>query len=49
MGIMIPSFFLKMLPYIFTIVVLIIVTRKALANRVGAPGALGLHYDREER
>lgn len=49
MGIMIPSFFLKMLPYIFTIVVLIVVTRKALVNRIGAPGALGLHYDREER
>ncbi|MEG6523524.1 ABC transporter permease [Desulfotomaculum sp. 1211_IL3151] len=49
MGVMIPSFFLKMLPYLFTILVLIIVTRKAMANRVGAPGALGLSYDREER
>ncbi|SHE86008.1 ABC transporter permease [Desulforamulus putei] len=49
MGVMIPSFFLKMLPYIFTILVLIMVTRKAMANRVGAPGALGLPYDREER
>lgn len=49
MGIMVPSFFLKMLPYIFTILVLIIVTRKAMINRIGAPGALGLPYDREER
>ncbi|GAB6157781.1 ABC transporter permease [Desulfotomaculum varum] len=49
MGIMIPSFFLKMLPYIFTILVLVMVTRKAMANRVGTPGALGLPYDREER
>lgn len=49
MGVMIPSFFLKMLPYIFTILVLIMVTRKAMANRIGAPGALGLPYDREER
>ncbi|ABO50691.1 nucleoside ABC transporter membrane protein [Desulforamulus reducens MI-1] len=49
MGVMIPSFFLKMLPYFFTIFVLIMVTRKAMANRVGSPGALGLPYDREER
>lgn len=49
MGVMIPSFFLKMLPYLFTILVLIMVTRKAMANRIGAPGALGLPYDREER
>lgn len=49
MGIVIPSFFLKMLPYIFTILVLIVVTRKAMANRIGAPAALGLPYDREER
>lgn len=49
MGVVIPSFFLKMLPYLFTILVLIIVTRKAMANRIGAPGALGLPYDREER
>ncbi|MEW6696945.1 MAG: ABC transporter permease [Bacillota bacterium] len=49
MGVMVPSFFLKMLPYIFTILVLIMVTRKAMANRVGAPAALGLPYDREER
>lgn len=48
-GIVIPSFFLKMLPYIFTILVLIMVTRKAMANRIGSPGALGLPYDREER
>ncbi|MBZ4687710.1 MAG: ral nucleoside transport system permease protein [Clostridia bacterium] len=49
MGIMIPSFFLKMLPYIFTIVVLILATRETHKKRVGAPGSLTLPYDREER
>lgn len=49
LGIMIPSYFLKMLPYIFTIIVLIIVTRETHKKRVGEPGALTLPYDREER
>lgn len=49
MGIMIPSFFLKMLPYIFTVIVLIIATRESHKRRVGAPGALALPYHREER
>lgn len=48
MGIMIQPFFLKMLPYIFTILVLVMVTRKAAGVRIGAPRALGLD-DREER
>lgn len=45
----IPSFFLKMMPYILTVVVLIIATRQTLVKRVGAPGALSVPYDREER
>lgn len=49
MGIDVQPFFLKMLPYIFTILVLIMVTRKATGNRIGAPRSLGLPYDREER
>jgi ABC-type uncharacterized transport system permease subunit len=50
MGIVIPSFLLKMLPYLFTIAVLIIVTRQVMKKRAGgAPGALGLAYHREER
>lgn len=49
MGIMVQPFFLKMLPYIFTILVLILVTRKAAGVRIGAPRALGVPYDREER
>lgn len=49
MGILIPSFFLKMLPYIITIIVLILVTRETKTRRVATPGALGIPYCREER
>jgi simple sugar transport system permease protein len=49
MDVMIPSYFLKMLPYIFTIIVLILVTGKNAAKHIGAPQSLGLPYDREER
>lgn len=45
----IPSFFLKMLPYLLTLVVLIIATRQTLVKHIGAPGALAIPYDREER
>jgi simple sugar transport system permease protein len=45
----VSPYFLKMLPYLFTIAVLIFVTRKNNLNRIGAPKALGLAYDREER
>ncbi|MGI9953256.1 ABC transporter permease [Moorellaceae bacterium AZ2] len=45
----IPSFFLKMLPYILTIIVLIIATRQTVVKHIGAPGALAIPYDREER
>ena len=50
MGTTIPAAFLSMLPYIFTIVVLVIITWcEAVRKRVGAPAALGLPYVREER
>jgi ABC-type uncharacterized transport system permease subunit len=43
------SFFLKMIPYAFTIVVLAIGSREALRKRLGAPAALGVPYIRGER
>jgi simple sugar transport system permease protein len=43
------GFFLQMLPYAFTIVVLIIGSREALRKRLGAPAALGIPYIRGER
>jgi ABC-type uncharacterized transport system permease subunit len=49
MGVLIPSFFLKMLPYVFTFIVLIVMTRETKSRRVATPGALGLPYAREER
>ncbi len=49
-GAAIPSNLLNMLPYILTVVVLVLVTwREGLGKRIGAPAALGLPYDREER
>jgi simple sugar transport system permease protein len=42
-----PSYFLRMLPYVFTLVVLLLVT--ARARRPGMPGNLGRPYFREER
>jgi len=43
------GYFMNMLPYLFTIIVLVIGSREALRRRVGAPAALGLPYVREER
>lgn len=43
------GFFLKMIPYAFTIVVLAIGSREALRKRLGAPAALGVPYIRGER
>ncbi|ATW26264.1 ABC transporter permease [Candidatus Formimonas warabiya] len=48
-GIDISPFFLQMLPYVCTILVLILITRETKTRKVSAPGALGLPYDREER
>jgi ABC-type uncharacterized transport system permease subunit len=43
------GYFTNMLPYLFTIVVLIIGSREAMRRRMGAPAALGQPYQREER
>ncbi len=49
-GTTIPAAFLNMLPYAFTIVVLVLITWwEGIRKRVGAPGALGLPYAREEK
>jgi simple sugar transport system permease protein len=50
MGTAIPAAFLGMLPYIFTIVVLVAITWfESARKRLGAPAALGLPYVREEK
>ena len=43
------GFFLQMLPYAFTIIVLAIGSREAVRKRLGAPAALGTPYIRGER
>lgn len=43
------GFFLQMLPYAFTIIVLIIGSREAMRKRLGSPAALGTPYVRGER
>jgi general nucleoside transport system permease protein len=43
------GFFLQMIPYAFTIVVLVIGSREAMRKRIGAPAALGDPYIRGER
>jgi simple sugar transport system permease protein len=43
------GFFLQMLPYAFTIIVLVIGSREAVRKRLGAPAALGNPYVRGER
>ncbi|HIQ05388.1 MAG TPA: ABC transporter permease [Anaerolineae bacterium] len=49
-GTTIPAAFLGMMPYLFTVAVLVIITWwEAFRKRVGAPAALGVPYVREER
>jgi len=43
------TFFLDMLPYLFVIAVVILGSRRALRQRIGAPAALGIPYVRGER
>ncbi len=43
------GYFTNMLPYLFTIIVLVLGSREAMRRRAGAPAALGLPYVREER
>lgn len=49
-GTAIPAALLNMFPYIATILVLVVITWwETLRKRVGAPGALGVPYAREEK
>jgi general nucleoside transport system permease protein len=43
------GFFLQMLPYAFTVIVLVIGSREAIRKRLGSPAALGDPYVRGER
>jgi general nucleoside transport system permease protein len=43
------GFFLQMLPYAFTIIVLVLGSREAIRKRIGSPAALGLPYVRGQR
>lgn len=43
------GFFLEMLPYALTVIVLVVGSREALRRRLGAPAALGIPYVRGER
>jgi simple sugar transport system permease protein len=45
-GTTVPPAFLGMMPYVLTIVVLVIITRGHVKKRVGAPAALGVPYIR---
>ncbi len=46
---LIPSYILRMLPYLFTIAILILITRqRGVRRRAGAPAGLGLPFQREE-
>ncbi len=49
LGVMIPSYFLQMLPYVFTFIVLVLTTRETKKRRSGTPSGLGTPYSREER
>jgi general nucleoside transport system permease protein len=43
------GFFLQMLPYAFTVIVLVLGSRESMRKRLGAPAALGNPYVRGER
>jgi simple sugar transport system permease protein len=45
----IDQHFLNMLPYLATLLVLMVVSRAAIKRRISAPKALGIAYDRERR
>lgn len=48
-GVDIPAQFLSMMPYVLTVVVLVLWGGRDLRRKVGAPAALGVAYTREER
>jgi len=45
----VDPYFLNMLPYLATLVVLALVSRASMRQRLSVPAALGLAYDRERR
>jgi len=49
LGSALPSFFLNMLPYLFTVMVVALSSGERLQRRLGIPRALGVPYWREER
>lgn len=49
LGVMVPSYFLQMLPYVFTFIVLVLTTAETKHRRSGTPASLGVPYSREER
>lgn len=48
-GVDISPYLLNMLPYLFTILTLVIATRETARRKMGSPAALGRPYMREER
>lgn len=48
-GIEVQPFFVSMMPYLFTIAVLVVISRESVKRRLAAPAALGHPYLREER
>ena len=48
-GLEVSTFFIAMMPYLFTIVVLVLISRGSVQRRLAAPSALGNAYLREER
>jgi len=48
-GVTIAPQFFQALPYVMTIVVLVLVSTGTARRRLGAPAALGVPYVREER
>lgn len=49
MGVNVSSFFINMLPYIFTVIVLVLSTGNFRSKKSPVPAALGQPYDREAR
>jgi simple sugar transport system permease protein len=49
LGSSVPSFFLNMLPYLFTVIVVALSSGERLQRKLGIPRALGMPYWREER
>lgn len=48
-GVDIPAEFLSMLPYVLTILVIVVWGTRDLRRKIGAPAALGIPYVRDER